>query len=151
MTDLGETLEKEGHYVEAEKLQRETLDNVRRIYGADSPQTLDALQALAICLSYEKRYDEARPLFAEAVQTASRINLQGGLSRAWYSFACGAALAGHHGDALEHLRHAIDAGYSDAKQMASDEQLKSLRGDHEFKTLLAETRKRAVAVSQKPD
>jgi hypothetical protein len=38
MTDLAETLQKEGHYTEAEKLQREILDHVRTIFGTDSPQ-----------------------------------------------------------------------------------------------------------------
>jgi tetratricopeptide (TPR) repeat protein len=151
MTNLGETLEKEGHYAEAEKLQRGTLDNVRRIYGADSPQTLDALQALAICLSYEKRYEEAKPLFAEALQAAGRINHQMDLSQAWYSSACGAALAGHPDDALEDLRQAIGAGYSDADHMAGDQELRSLRGKEQFKALVAEARRRAAADALKPN
>jgi serine/threonine protein kinase len=149
MTNLGETLEKEGHYAEAEKLQRGTLDNVRRIYGADSPQTLDALQALAICLSYEKRYEEAKPLFAEALQAAGRINHQMDLSQAWYSSACGAALAGHPDDALEDLRRAIAAGYSDADHMTGDQELRSLRGKGQFKALIAEARRRAAADAEK--
>jgi serine/threonine protein kinase len=149
MAVLGETLEKAGQYAEAEKLQRETLENVRRIFGADSPQTLDALQALAICLSYEKRYNEAKPLFAEAVQTATRINRHEGVSGAWYSAACGAALAGHTDDALEDLRQAIDAGYSDADRMAGDEELKSLRGKAQFKALVAEAHNRAAPAAQK--
>ena len=62
MTDLAETLQKEGHYTEAEKLQREILDHVRTIFGTDSPQTLEALQELAICLNVQKRYDEGKPL-----------------------------------------------------------------------------------------
>ena len=151
MTNLGETLEKEGHYAEAEKLQRTALDNVRRIFGADSSQTLDQLEALAICLSYEKRYEEAKVLFAEAVQTAIRIKAQDGLSGAWYSSACGAALAGHPEDALERLRQAVDTGYRDADNMASDEQLKSLRRNQQFKALVIETHKRAAAAAQKPN
>jgi len=151
MTNLGETLEKEGHYDDAEKLDRETLDNVRRIYGAESPQTLDALQALALCLSYEKRYDEAKPLFAEAVQIAGRIKLHDGLATAWYSYACGAALTGHPDNAFQYLHQAIDAGYSDASRMASDEPLKSLRGKPQFTELLAQVRKRAARAAQKPN
>jgi serine/threonine protein kinase/tetratricopeptide (TPR) repeat protein len=149
MTNLGETLEKEGQLAEAEKLQGETLENVRRIYGANSPQTLDALQALAICLSYEKRYDEAKPLFAEAVQIASHSGRQDSVSGAWYSSACGAALAGHPENALEYLRRAIDTGYSDIDHMANDKQLKSLRGNRQFEALVAEARKRAAAAAQK--
>jgi serine/threonine protein kinase/tetratricopeptide (TPR) repeat protein len=149
MTNLAETLEKEGRYGEAEKYQRETLENVRRIFGAESPQALDALQALAICLSYEKRYDEAKPLFSEAVQTASRANLQDELSAAWYSSACGAALSGHDDNALKDLHQAIEAGYSDVSHMESDEQLKSLHGKHEFKELLAELRRPAAGAASK--
>jgi eukaryotic-like serine/threonine-protein kinase len=149
MTNLGETLEKEGQYGEAEKLQRGTLDNVRRIYGADAPQTVDALRALAICLSYEKRYEEAKPLFAEALQIAGRINHRNGLSEAFYSAACGAALAGHPDDALDDLRRAVEAGYIDADHMAGDQELKSLRGKEQFKAIVAEARKRAAASAQK--
>jgi non-specific serine/threonine protein kinase/serine/threonine-protein kinase len=149
MTDLAETLQKEGHYSEAEKLQREILDQVRATFGTDSPQTLDALQALAICLSVQKRYDQAKPLFTEALQVATRIKIQDGLSGAWYSSACGAAVSGHPDDAFQDLRRAIDAGYADANHMAIEDQLKSLRGTEQFKTLLAETRKRATTTAQK--
>jgi tetratricopeptide (TPR) repeat protein len=149
MTDLAETLQKEGHYTEAEKLQREILDHVRTIFGTDSPQTLEALQELAICLNVQKRYDEGKPLFAEAMQVATRIKRQDGLAAVWYSSACGAAVSGHPEDALQDLRRAIDAGYADAARMASEDQLKSLRGTEQFKTLLAETRKRAASTAQK--
>jgi non-specific serine/threonine protein kinase/serine/threonine-protein kinase len=149
MTDLAETLQKEGHYGEAEKLQREILDHVRTIFGTDSPQTLDALQALAICMSVQKHYDEAKPLFAEAVHVATRIKSQDGLAAVWYSSACGAAVSGHPEDAVQDLRRAIDAGYVDAGRMANEDQLKSLGGTEQFKTLLAETRKRAASTTKK--
>ena len=78
----------------------------------------------------------------EAVQVATHIKIQDGLSGAWYISACGATVSGHPDDALEDLRRAIDAGYTDTGQMASEDQLKSLRGTERFKALLAETRKR---------
>ena len=148
MSDLAETLKKEGHYAEAEKLQRGILDQLRSTFGRDSPQALDALEALAICLSVQKRYDQAKPLFAEAVQVATHIKIQHALSGAWYSSACGAAVSGHPDDALEDLRRAIEAGYTDTGHMASEEQLKSLRGTERFKALLAETRRRAITAQE---
>ena len=149
MGNLANLLSEEGHYAAAEKLQREILGQVGTIFGTDSPQTLDALQALAICLSVQKRCDEAKPLFAEAVQVATRIKIQDGLPGAWYSSACGAAVSGDPDDALQSLRRAIDAGYADAGHMASEEQLKSLRGTERFKALLAETRRQATTTAQK--
>ncbi len=149
MTDLAETLQKEGRYAEAEKLQREILDHVRTIFGIDSPQTLEALQELAICLSVQKRYNEAKTLFNEAVQVATRIKSQDGIVGAWYTSACGAAVSGHPEDAFHDLRRAIDAGYTDAGHLAGEDRLKTLRGTEQFKTLLAETRKRAAVTAEK--
>lgn len=93
-------------------------DHVRPISGIDSPPTLDALQVRAICLSVQKRYDQPKPLFAEAVQVATRIKIQDGLSGAWYNSARGAAVSGHPDDALQDFRRAIEAGYADAGRMA---------------------------------
>jgi eukaryotic-like serine/threonine-protein kinase len=145
MADLGDTLEKEGQYAEAEKLHRDSLDNVRRIFGSDSEQTVESIEGLAICLSYEKKYGEAKALFAEAVQMTGKVKDAGDPAGAWYSWASGAALAGHPEEALEHLRQAVEAGYKDADGMSKDEDLKSLRGKLEFRELVAKARKRAAA------
>ena len=80
---------------------------------------------------------------------ATRIKIQDGLSGAWYSSACGAAVSDHPDDALQDLRRAIDAGYADAGHMTNEDQLKSLRGTEQFKALLAETRKCATTTTQK--
>lgn len=136
MSNLSETLQKEGHYAEEEKIQREVLANVQQIFGAEAPQSLSATEALAICLSHQNRYDEAKPLFAEAVKITTRSKAQGALSEAWYSDACGAAMAGHTEDALDALKRAIDAGYHDADKIAKNEELSSLRGNAQFKELM---------------
>jgi eukaryotic-like serine/threonine-protein kinase len=142
MGSLAESLEKQGRYAEEEKIQREVLASVRKLFGTDSEQSLNALQALAICLSYQKRYDDAKPLFEEAVQVATRIKVPDGLSDAWYSSACGAALTGHTNDALNSLRQAMDAGFHEPDRMAKDEQLKSLHSSDQFQELLVDARKR---------
>jgi serine/threonine protein kinase/tetratricopeptide (TPR) repeat protein len=154
MADLGDTLEKEGQYPEAEKLHRDSLENVRRNFGSDSQQTVESIEGLAICLSYEKKYGEAKALFAEALQTTGKVKDAGNPAGAWYSWASGAALAGHPDEALEHLRQAVEAGYQDADGMSKDEDLKSLRGKPEFRELVAQARQHAAAArapTKKPE
>jgi len=147
MSNLGETLDQEGHYAEAEKLQRTAFDNVKKLYGPDAPQTIGVTQSLATTLSYEKRYSDAKPLFEQALQTAQKLKLPDGVSNGWYAYACGAALAGHSEDALAHLHRAVDAGFSDATQLTTDKQLKSLRPNPQFQSLVAQLRKHHTAAN----
>ena len=145
MSNLGETLDQEGHYAEAEKLQRTAFDNVKKLYGPDAPQTIGVAQSLATTLSYEKRYSDAKPLFEQALQTAQKLKLPDGVSNGWYAYACGAALSGQTGEALAHLRRAVEAGFSDATQLTTDQQLKSLRPNPQFQSLVAQLRKYPAA------
>jgi len=39
LSSLGWVLQHSGHYAEAEKLQRETLESERRVFGPDDPET----------------------------------------------------------------------------------------------------------------
>ncbi|MGB2628757.1 MAG: serine/threonine-protein kinase [Candidatus Acidiferrum sp.] len=146
MSNLSETLQKEGQYIEEERIRREVLESTRQIFGADAPQTLNATGALAICLSYQNRYDEAKSLFAEAVQMATRSKRHDALSEAWYSSACGAAVAGHKEEALDGLKRALDAGYHDAEKMEKDEELSSLHGDVQFRDLCMNAQKNRATV-----
>ena len=186
MNSLGATLQSEGRYAEAEKLQREALAIATRVIGPRhpdtlsimsnlsetlqkeavhrrgesgarysrapgrfrgyTPQTLNATGALAICLSYQNRYDEAKSLFAEAVQMATRSKRHDALSEAWYSSACGAAVAGHKEEALDELKRALDAGYHDAEKMEKDEELSSLHGDVQFRDLCMNAQKNRATV-----
>jgi hypothetical protein len=58
------------------------------------------------------------------------------VAAAWYNFACGAAVAGYRGRALEYLGKAADVGSQDVANTANDEDLKSLRGDPRFTALM---------------
>ncbi len=143
MNNLSNALLAERHYSEAEELARQTLDIRRRTLGPDSPETLTYLENLAIKVSYNKRYPEANKLFREAIERAAKSPEPSVLSDAWYAFGCGAAITGHHDEALQYLRQAIDKGYDDADGMVADKDLKSLRSDPGFKSLVDEIRQRA--------
>jgi len=66
------------------------------------------------------------------------------LATAWYSYACGAAVAGGRDRALEYLGKAADLGSPDVPNMASDEDLKSLRSEPRFTALIAQAKTRAA-------
>jgi hypothetical protein len=69
------------------------------------------------------------------------------LAAAWYSLACGAAVAGYRGRTFEYLAKAADLGSQDIANMAKDEDLKSLRGDPRFTALIAQAKTRAAVQS----
>jgi eukaryotic-like serine/threonine-protein kinase len=143
MNNLSNALLDERLYPEAEDLARQTLDIRRRILGPDSPETFTYLENLAIKASYNKRYAEATDLFREAIERAAKSPEPSVLSDAWYAFGCGAAISGHHDEALQYLRQAIDKGYADANGMAADKDLESLRSDPRFQSLIVEIRQHA--------
>jgi tetratricopeptide (TPR) repeat protein len=68
MNNLVNTLNKEGHWVEAEKLGRETLQARRRVLGAEHPDTGDAVYTLAVIEEHEGRRDEALKLLRQAIE-----------------------------------------------------------------------------------
>jgi tetratricopeptide (TPR) repeat protein len=137
--NLAVTLSHEGHYADAEKLFRETLDVQRRVLGPDHQSALETLESLGISISHDgQRYAEAERLFREAIERATKANQPRILALAWYNFACGAAVAGHHDEAIEYLNHAVDNGFEvTVESIASDPDLKSLRGNVRFEALLA--------------
>jgi serine/threonine protein kinase len=137
---LAETLIHEGHYAEAEKMTRETLDIQRR--GQYRPDTLMTLEVEALDLSYEGRYGDAEKLYREAIQTAVKASEPSTIALAWYKFACGAAVAGRHNEALEDLDKAIALGYGAPVAIAADPDLKSLHGNRHFEALIAKARER---------
>lgn len=61
---------------------------------------------------------------------------------AHYNLACSLALLKRKRDALRSLEAAIERGYSDAKWMAGDPDLESLRKDPEFLELLKKAKAR---------
>ena len=73
LSSLGWVLQHSGHYAEAEKLQRETLESERRVFGPDDPETLALDQHLAWTLLSEGHYAEAEKLQRETLDTQRRI------------------------------------------------------------------------------
>ena len=149
MHNLGGTLRREGRWGEAEKVQRETLALRRKVIGPENPETLKTVGELALTLSHEKKFDEARKLYAERIDVLGRTQGRAEAAAAWYDFACGAAVAGFSEEAFDHLKHAIDGGFSDFGQMRTNEQLKSLRGDPRFEALIVTMHQRATASANK--
>jgi eukaryotic-like serine/threonine-protein kinase len=141
---VADTLVREHRYSDAEKLRVEVLTVRRRVLGPEDPDTLLATGSLGITLTYEKEFAKAENLFQEALQVAQRSSDKGPLAAAWYSFACGAAVAGYRDRALEYLGKAADNGSQDVANMANDEDLKSLRRDPRFTALIAQAKTRAA-------
>jgi hypothetical protein len=61
----------------------------------------------------------------------------------WYNFACAAARGGHRDEAIDYLRHAIDAGLQPAEHPENDEDLISPRADPRFIPMVEDLQERA--------
>jgi eukaryotic-like serine/threonine-protein kinase len=146
---LARILIAEGDSREAEELARQAFEAQLRILGPQHADTLNTLQYLGVALVSSHRYDEAKELFAADIEAIGKM--QGGdPSNAWYNFACVAAAAKRADDAVEYLRRSITSGFSDADHLQSDDDLKVLRGDPRFASLVDEARAHAVS-RQKPE
>ena len=145
MMDRAWTMEREGRLAEAENLQRSVLDIERRVLGPENPGILYGLESEAIYVSLEGHFSSAERLFREAIEIASKTNEPSELAIAWYTFACGAAVTGHHNEALEYLAHAVDHGFAASGWMDTDPDLKSLHSDPRFGALVAKARQNAAA------
>ena len=89
-------------------------------------------------------------MFADNIERISKI--QGNnASVAWYDFACVAVVAKRTNEALQYLHKAIDLGYSDAEHLQTDDDLKPLRHDPRFASLVSDARKHVAASTQKAD
>ena len=74
MTNLSNALSEEGHYAEAEKLQREALAVDRRnARRAENPQTLNAMENLSYTLGNENHLAEAEQLQRQVITVGSRL------------------------------------------------------------------------------
>jgi len=65
---LGSALQGEGRFEAAENLLRSALDGAKRTLPADHPEILEVQSELALDLSHERRFPEARPLFLDAAR-----------------------------------------------------------------------------------
>lgn len=73
MGDLAWVLYEQGHYLDAERLERETLQIRIRALGAEHPDTLKAMNGLGEILRAEAKYPEAEQLFRESLAIKRRI------------------------------------------------------------------------------
>jgi eukaryotic-like serine/threonine-protein kinase len=153
MLVLAGTLQEEAQYVEAEKLARQALDVQRRVLGPEHPETLRGMHNLALTLAREGRYAEAEKLARQALE--ARRHALGpehpDVGSSTYGLACIAALNGESEKALALLRESFEHGLPTAAAVAAenDPDLKALRGDPRFDTLVAYAKDRAAAVQKK--
>lgn len=153
MYNLGRILDKEGHYGEAEKLLRETLDLQRHVLGGDHPNTLTTMNGLADVLNKETKYDEAEKVQQETRDIQRRVmgpeHPETAIST--YNLGCIALHKGKRVEALRLLREAIDHGLPAklAVEMDKDSDLALLHGDPGFDALVAHAKDRAAAAEKK--
>jgi tetratricopeptide (TPR) repeat protein len=149
MGDLAVTLEKEGRYSEAEKLERQTVEAMRRVLGPEHPYLLQTTDELAHTLNKEGRLDEAEKLARETLAIQRRVvgpEHPDAASTA-YDLGCILAQSGRIDEAFSLLREAIDHGLDPATDhdMASTPDLKALHKDPRFTALVAYAQQRAAA------
>ena len=85
-----------------------------------------AYNQLAMALFAGKDYKGAERAFGEAAKAGQS------LENSLYNIACCRSLRGDSDGALEYLRAAVDAGYTDAAHMQTDNDLAALRGQPGF-------------------
>lgn len=112
------------------------------------PDTLGTMENLATTLAYEKRANEAISLYEKAVENSAKAErpLQ---IQARYTYAGGLCILGRPDDAMRKLQDAVKLGFRNADQLAAEEDLKSLRNDPRFQSLLAEMRKQPAGAATK--
>jgi hypothetical protein len=150
MADLGATLNKEGRYSEAEDLQRQTVDAMRRVLGPEHPYTLGTIDGLAQTLDREGPYQEAEKLTLE-VQRRVIGPQHPDTAGTTYDLGCILAHSGHSDEAFSVLLEAIDHGLDAAtdRALATTPDLKSLRKDQRFAALVAYAQQRTA--TEKPN
>jgi eukaryotic-like serine/threonine-protein kinase len=144
---LAKILFEENRPQEAEELARQAFNDQSRVLGPQHPDTIESLWILGTALVQGGQYVEVKKLYLDALQKIRDVKDDGdrkAVSRLLYNLAGHAARAEQREEAFEYLDQAIEAGYSDAQFMRTDEDLKSLRNELRFHKLLA----RAKVISQ---
>jgi len=136
--------DKTEQYVEAERIYKDVLSIQIRTLGRDHPDTALSLYDLAEIYQAQKRYAEAISFYRQALDS-ERKSL--GPSHPYtldtlYYLACILNVNGERESAFKTLRELVDAGFSDAHRLDTDEELKSLHTDPRFAAILADLQKR---------
>jgi len=143
MSDLAMVYGYQKRNLEAEKLYRKAIEIQRRVVRGDNVRTIGMMGNLADFYIEWKRYDDAERLLREGYEIGRRLfgDKNPNLDALSYNQAVVAAHKGRRREALDWLRKAVECGFSDADAMAKNADLQPLRGDPEFETLLAATKK----------
>lgn len=119
---------------ELDRLGTEFLVEILRIEIGRRPENLDARADLGHLLTRLGRHQEALAVDREIVRRSPLCET------AHYNLACSLALVGSLDEALTALERAIELGYDDAEQMASDDDLAALRDIPLFRALVLRLR-----------
>jgi tetratricopeptide (TPR) repeat protein len=140
--NLGTAYESQGDLRQAERMYRKAV--------LLDPNLALAYKNLATCLMAQRKYKQGRQADAKAlaldptifapgnyptVDDAASVRDRGAMN---YYVAIDCARAGQTACALEHLRMALNQGYTSARKVAADSNFASLAGDPRFQQLLAE-------------
>jgi len=131
----------EQKYADAEKTARAAYEVANRVLGPQHPVTLNTLRKLGRAVAFNGRYAEAKKPFLDLIEAQKTPGGKGNRWSAWYGLACVAMAAGRPEDALQYLRAAIERGYKNSERLVSDDDLKNLRDNPEFRQLVAELRR----------
>ena len=135
-TTLAITLAMQNKFAEAESLSRTVLDASLHAQGPTARQTVEDTVDLALILAHEKRSAESEALFKKAVAASAKS--EGTLAaNVFYAYGEGMAILDRPDEAIDHLKQAIDHGFSNKQEMSSDENLKLLQTDPRFEKLLS--------------
>ena len=124
-------------YARAEPLHRLALQQRLRVLGPEHPLTLASQANLGTTLLGLGRLEEAEQLHAQALRGRLRVLPRGhrAIGISWYCLARISARRGRASEALERLRSALAAGWSELDQLQVEPDLRSLRGNPEFVAL----------------
>lgn len=122
---------------ELDRLGLEFLAEILAIEIERRPENDDARSDLGHLLTRLGRHPEALAVDRELVRRSPECET------AHYNLACSLSLTGALDEAVTALQRAVELGYTDAEQLASDDDLAALRERPEFKALVQRLNKDA--------
>jgi tetratricopeptide (TPR) repeat protein len=98
--------------------------------AARLPEDADVLKALGDLYTRVGRYEKGLDIDGRLAKLCPRD------PQVWYNLGCSLALLKKRDAALQSLKKAVTLGYDDYEWMSRDADLKSLREEHAFKSLI---------------
>jgi len=113
------------------------------VLGDNHHETLDSMSNLANMCSVQGNFAEAEVLLRQVLEGDRRMPGEShpDTLKSTYNMACLAALRGDRPGAIHWLDQAVSHGYDHWELMEKDSDLKSLKGDPAFRTLIDRARK----------